>query len=91
MSRAGKPPWALTDAPCIIIVSPDRPDVYRALRQNFQEVVVWDRRLGDRRQKQRRAGRLVEAPGRRQGERRAAPAQTWELYGFILTPTTGDT
>lgn len=73
----------------LVIVSTHRPDVFEILRHNFQEHVIWDRRVGERRQAQRRTGRLARTtPGRRQGERRAPPCSTWETYGFVLALST---
>lgn len=75
----------------VIIVNPSRPAVFRALQENFQERVIWDRRASasERRAAQRRTGRLsVSIPGRRESERRSAPPPTWSDYGFILALVT---
>ncbi len=66
----------------LFVVSRERPGVFRALSESFQDdpgvVVVWDRRRGERRV----LSRPVPAE-RRRGERRSRPPSTWATLGVI--------
>lgn len=74
----------------VIIVNPRRPEVFRVLKENFQDHVIWDRRRRERRTGQRRTGRLsATMVGRRQGDRRGPLPSTWRAHGFILAAAAG--
>jgi hypothetical protein len=72
----------------VIVVQKGRWDVFQQLKQAFRETTVWDRRASERRQAQRRTGRLgATLSGRRRAERRGGSPSTWESDGFVLTGT----
>jgi len=68
----------------IAVVRPGHSEIYEFLRHfeaaNFTEL-VWDRRIGERRDPSGTA-----TPDRRAGERRTIPPPTWDALGFVLTP-----
>jgi hypothetical protein len=69
----------------IIVVRRDAVSVFRTLRENFLDPVIWDRRPSERRRAQRRRGSLASTfPGRRRVERRRRERPTWTTYGFLL-------
>lgn len=79
----------VTQSP-LIIVNPSRPEVFRVLKENFRDRVIWDRRGGERRTAQRRAGQLsATMAGRRQAERRTPLPSTWHAHGFVLAAVAG--
>lgn len=70
----------------LIVVRRGALERFETLRREFRsdEVsVIWDRRLGDRRQ---RGARPVGASERRRGERRAPAPASWHLLDFVVTP-----
>ena len=70
----------------LIIIDRRRPELFDIVRSTFDERVIWDRRTRERRDGQRRTGRLAATTaGRRRNERRLGSPQTWTAYGFVLT------
>jgi hypothetical protein len=72
----------------LFIVARDRSDLYRYLSQTFADAdnveVIWDRRVGDRRQ----VDEGPASPERRRRDRRARPTVDEELrtvgYAFLV-------
>jgi hypothetical protein len=68
----------------IAVVRPGHAEIYEFLRHfqaaNYAEL-VWDRRVGERRQP---SGTVT--PDRRTGERRVIAPPTWNALGFVLSP-----
>ena len=77
----------------LYIVARDRMDLYDRLREEFSRQsdvqVILDRRLGERRQGERRTECGRDLPGRRRGgdrRRRADLQRELREVGFIITP-----
>lgn len=77
---AGNPASRIPD-PWVIIVRNGETRMFRALAENFEERVIWDRRLGER-----RVARQPVSRESREGERRSVPPETWTAHGFLLAP-----
>jgi hypothetical protein len=68
----------------VIIVRRGNTEAFAVLRRNFDERIVWDRRVAPRRTQ---SGRV--AGERRRGERRRLPPPSWTEHGFLLGDSGG--
>ncbi len=67
----------------VFVVRRSQTDVYKMLKERFARDpdvrVVWDRRVGERRNRRRPVGR-----DQRRAERRGPQPSTWETFGFLV-------
>jgi len=75
----GSPNDAPTSGAYVVIVRRGAMEVFRTLRENFRERVVWDRRT-----KERRTEGQPDVRERRAAERRRPSPGTWVVHGFLL-------
>jgi hypothetical protein len=68
----------------VIIVRRGETEVFEALRENFRDAVIWDRRREDRRRRRQGPRATQPEPPAGTRERRRQLPDTWDRFGFLL-------